>query len=674
MKAKKFMILGFDGAMPEHFNRFLHEGHMPNIARLIKKGTYSRALPAPPVDSPTNWVTIATGAWPGTHGITSFTIHLPGDPLDVGRSTVGLDSTKLCKAEFLWDAAEKAGKKCLVMNYLCSWPPTFKNGMLVGGPSPSGCAPKWNKGVPVNFITESPSSKETQDIFEFQISLKKAEGWENLPKSFSQPLESKIPSNFTSSKLASDVWQSEWEQLHYGKTEEEKSDPIWDPTYHLLIIDSKNEGYDKVYVCREKNIATSIANLRVKEWSDWTYDKVVSGSQRFEVGFKFRLNELSPKGDKIEIFRTIPYKTYGWTYPPNLAQEIVENVGIYAGGFETYMGYRHPIRVEKPKLLDIYFECTSHQLNYFVNVARYLKKQYSWDGLFSLLHLQDEIGHQIGFDGINPSAPGYDPRIEKAHWGIIRKMYEHMDEQVGKMVKECWSEDMLTIVISDHAAVPIRKSISVNGVLQLARLLTIKTDKETGYSKIDWSRTKAYIRPGFPMEYIWVNLKGRDPQGIVDPGQDYDDVIDQTLSLLYGLKDPETGRCPIALALRKEDAKMLGHWGERASDILYFYKPGYTGDPGPVPLPEKMRYTDEEKKMMISSRPGRGNHSGFLPTAKLGGCSNEAIFVISGPGVKKGYLRTEPIWLVDVAPTLAYLLDIPAPAQSEGHVLYDIMY
>ncbi len=94
MKAKKFMILGFDGAMPEHFNRFLHEGHMPNIARLIKKGTYSRALPAPPVDSPTNWVTIVTGAWPGTHGITSFTIHLPGDPLDVGRSTVGLDSTK----------------------------------------------------------------------------------------------------------------------------------------------------------------------------------------------------------------------------------------------------------------------------------------------------------------------------------------------------------------------------------------------------------------------------------------------------------------------------------------------------------------------------------------------------------------------------------------------------
>jgi hypothetical protein len=482
-----------------------------------------------------------------------------------------------------------------------------------------------------------------------------------------------IPSNFTSDKPSSDVWQSDWEQMHYGKIEEEKNEPMWNPTYHILIIDSEGKGYDKVLVCRDKKAANVEAILGMNEWSDWIYDKVISYGKKVEVGFKIRLNELSSKGDRIEMFRTILYKTEGWTYPSDIAEEIVKNVGVYAGGFETYMGYRHPIRLEKPKLLDIYFECASYQLNYFVNVARFLKEQYKWDGLFSLLHLQDEIGHQLGFDGINPSAPGYNPEKEKAHWEVIRRMYRLMDEQVGKMVNECWSEDMVTVVVSDHAGVPIKKSISINGLLQVAGLLTIKTDKDSGLPKIDWSKTKAYNRPGFPEEYIWVNLKGRDPQGIVNPGQDYDDIVDQIISLLYGLKDPETGLCPIALALRKEDAKMLGHWGERASDILYFFKPGYTCDPGPVPLPEKMRYTDEEKKMMISSRPGRGNHSGYLPMAKLGGCSNEAILVISGPGVKKGYLRAEPVWLVDVAPTLAYLLDIPAPAQSEGHVLYDII-
>jgi len=673
MKAKRLMILGFDGAMHEHLEKFLHESVMPNIAKLIKNGTYSRALPVPPVDTPTNWTTIVTGAWPGTHGITSFTTHFPGDPLDVGRSTVDLDSTKLCKAEFLWDAAERAGKKCLVMNCLCSWPPTFKGGMLVGGPSPSGCAPEWNKGIAINFTTETPKPKETRDIYEFQITLKEANGWKNLPESFSQPLESKIPGNFTGGKLALDTWQSGWQRRLKGRIEEEKNDPIWDPTYYLLILDSKGDGYDKVVVCREKNVAYAIAVLRVDEWSDWIYDTVISDGERVDVGFRFRLNELTPKGDGFEMFRTFLYKTEGWTYPLSLAKEIVKNVGVYAGGLEAYIGYRRPIRPEKPKFLKIYFECVSQQLNYLVDVARFLKDRYGWDILITQVHLQDEICHQLGFDGIDPTAPGYNPEKEKVHWGIIRRIYGLMDEQIGRMINECGDEETITVVISDHAAVPIRKVISVNGLLQAAGLLTINTDKDTGFPIIDWSKTKAYNRPGFPEEYLWVNVKGRDPQGIVNPGQEYDDVVDQIISLLYGLKDPETGKCPIALALGKDDAKILGHHGERASDVLYFFKPGYTGDPGPVPLPEKMKFTEQEMKMMITSRPGRGNHSGYLPTAKLGGCSNEAIFIISGPGVRKGYKRTEPMWLLDVAPTLAYLLNIPAPAQSEGHILYDTM-
>jgi len=542
--------------------------------------------------------------------------------------------------------------------------------MLVGGPSPSGCAPEWNKGIAVFFTTKP---HKYQGIFEFQISFNEADGWKNLPESFSTPLESRIPGNFTGSKPEIEPWQGwQWWKLTPAQLQERINEPIWDPTYHLLIVDSKGEGYDKVFVCRGKDVKKSITVLSVNEWSDWIYDTVISDGERVEVGFKFRLNELSPKGDRFEIFRTILYKTDGWTYPTSLAKEIVKNVGVYAGGLESYVGYRHPIRPENPKLLRIYFECVSQQLNYLVDVARFLREQYGWDVLITQVHLQDEICHQIGFDGIDPSAPGYSPEKEKIHWSIIRRMYKLMDEQVGRYVKECGDEETITVVISDHAAVPIRKVISINGLLQAAGLLKVRIDKETGLPVIDWSKTKAYNRPGFPEEYIWVNLKGRDPQGIVNPGQEYDDVVDQIISLLYGLKDPETGRCPIALALRKEDAKILGHYGERAPDILYFFKPGYTRG-GPVLLPEKMRFTEQEVKMMISSRPGRGTHSGYLPTAKLGGCSNEAIFIISGPGVKKGYKRAEPIWLLDVAPTLAYLLDMPVPAQSEGHILYDIV-
>jgi len=672
MAAKRLMILGFDGAMPEHLEKFVSEGVMPNVARLMKNGTYSRALPVPPVDTPTNWVTIVTGAWPGTHGITSFTVHFPGEPLDVGRTTVGLDSTKLCKAEFLWDSAEKAGKKCLILNYLCSWPPTFKRGMLVGGPSPSGCATEWNKGTAVFFTTETPNPKR-RDIFQFHISLKEAEGWKNIPESFSPPLESKIPGNFTGGKPEVEPWQG-WQRFkrRHAQLQEGKNEPIWDPTYYLLLIDSNKKGYDKVFICREKDAEKAVAILMVDEWSDWVYDTVMSDGERVEVGFKFRLNELSPDGEKFELFRTILYKTDGWAYPPHLAREIVKNVGVYAGGFEAYIGYSRPLRAENPKLLKIYFECVSQQLNYLVDVARFLKDKCGWDVLITQVHLQDTLCHQLGFDGIDPSAPGYNLRKAEFYWEIIRKQYKLMDEQVGRYVNECGDKDTITVVISDHAAIPVRKTVSINKILQEAGLLSVKIDKKTKLPMIDWSKTKAYKRPGFPHEYIWVNLKGRDPQGIVNLGKEYEDVVDHIISLLYGLKDPETGICPIALALKKEDAKVLGHYGERVADVLYFFKPGYTDSPSIEPLP-KVRFTEQEMRMLISSRPGRGNHAGFLPTAKLGGCSNQAIFIISGPEIKKNYKRSEPIWLLDVAPTLAYLLDIPTPAQSEGHILYDIL-
>lgn len=71
MKAKRLMILGFDGAMPEHLEKFVAEGVMPNVAELMNSGAYARALPCPPVDTPTNWTTMVTGAWPGPPGLTS---------------------------------------------------------------------------------------------------------------------------------------------------------------------------------------------------------------------------------------------------------------------------------------------------------------------------------------------------------------------------------------------------------------------------------------------------------------------------------------------------------------------------------------------------------------------------------------------------------------------------
>ena len=125
------------------------------------------------------------------------------------------------------------------------------------------------------------------------------------------------------------------------------------------------------------------------------------------------------------------------------------------------------------------------------------------------------------------------------------------------------------------------------------------------------------------------------------------------------------------MAVRKEDAEILGQWGDRVGDIIYYLNPGYTdvdldrNQAVNLPLEGLMSLRDVESSDQICT------HRQFLPTTTYGGISVRAVFIMSGPEVKKGYRRRTPVWQVDVAPTVAYALGIPAPARCSGKVVYD---
>lgn len=657
----RFMLIGLDGAMPNMLEKFRDEGSIPNIAKLMKEGAFMEALPCPPVDTPTNWVTIVTGAWPGTHGITSFTVHLPGEPLDVGHSTVDLDATTLCEAEFFWDAAERAGKKCLVLNYLCSWPSTMKKGLLVGGPSPRG-HDSWILGPSVHFV--SGVSETATRSFRSEISLKRAKNWKGLPRSSAFCLEARIPGNFIEPAATTDLWQT-WERVLKQRRDKAKPRASWKPTYYLLIVNQKRKDSRKVYISRTKDFASVEAILRPGEWSGWMYEEVATRDGQARGGFRFRLNELSADGSRFELYRTPIYSTSGWTDPPDLAEGITEAIGPYASGHESY-----PMSAHSRKYNEIYFEQVSQFANYLADTAKYLKDR--WEILITQIHVQDEFCHEVGFEGIDVTSPNYQPTRSQSDWQIMRRQYQVCDQWIGRLIKECADKNTLIAVISDHAAIPIRKTIPINQILANAGLLATKEDATTGSLTIDWEKTKAYNRPGFPIGYIWVNVKGRDPEGIVELGKEYEAVCDQVITTLYSLKDPENGRCPIALALKKSDAALLGQWGDRAPDVFYAFQAGYMRGESTV-IPRGVKLGRQEQEMLLSHTAGRGTHGGFLPTAQLGPCTNKALFILTGPGVKRGYRKDHPIWLTDVAPTVSHLLAIPTPAQSEGAVIGDIL-
>ena len=76
------MLIGWDGAVADRVVELAAHGKLPAVKSLLDRGIHAAHCLAPhPTMTPPNWTTIATGAWQGTHGITDFNTHYPGDPL-----------------------------------------------------------------------------------------------------------------------------------------------------------------------------------------------------------------------------------------------------------------------------------------------------------------------------------------------------------------------------------------------------------------------------------------------------------------------------------------------------------------------------------------------------------------------------------------------------------------
>ena len=104
----------------------------------------------------------------------------------------------------------------------------------------------------------------------------------------------------------------------------------------------------------------------------------------------------------------------------------------------------------------------------------------------------------------------------------------------------------------------------------------LKYEGEGPDRRIDWTRTRA---ADVGLVHIFVNLKGREPGGIVVPA-DYDAVCKDIIQALHDHKDPATGRRTFALALTREDAEMVNLWSDRVGDVVYALRPEFDGAHG----------------------------------------------------------------------------------------------
>jgi predicted AlkP superfamily phosphohydrolase/phosphomutase len=165
---------------------------------------------------------------------------------------------------------------------------------------------------------------------------------------------------------------------------------------------------------------------------------------------------------------------------------------------------------------------------------------------------------------------------------------------------------------------------------------------------IDWSRTRAYTQGNFGQ--IFLNLKGRQPQGCVEPGEARA-LLDELKEGLLAIPHPETGE-PLVERVCERDEIYEGPEAHLAPDLTVVLR--------------DWRYRtiglhDFTTNRMISPA--------FGPT---GDHRMEGMIVASGPAFRAG-AAPEGATLLDIAPTVLHLLGVPVPPDMDGRVLSEIL-
>jgi len=607
----KVMILGVDAPIVPRVLKYLEEGDMPHLQALVDAGTLATNCMVPyPTITPPNWTTIVTGAWPGTHGITCFHVHNPGDPLD--QVHAGFDSADN-QAEFLWEALARESLRSIVFNYPSTWPPRMGDlGLQVAG---AGLAPnEWRCHYEAGEMWDVRNDLSNSMLFATEeyprgqaVEIAPATGWQNAPEGADREIE-------------------------LGITGRNALSPLEPQTWFALLIKGDDGCYQRVCVAPVKDCAQSLCTLSVGEWSPRLSAEFGTARGPRRAAFRLKLLQLAGSGKEIKLLLTPLCALDGYHHPPELAAELANNVEEMPlpsfGIDELNLDW-----IDDQTWSEWMWE--NHR--WMGNACSYLLGHKPWDLFAMHLHCPDWAYHAMA-TRLDPLTEP-EAKVRERFETLERDFHRAWDDMLGRILAHA-DDDTLVVVVSDHGAqattgwVPIRKLLIDAGHLALKR-------DAAGNEVIDWSKTRAVPQRSC---YVYLNVKGRDPEGIVEPGEEYTKLRDEIIALLMDYTDPATGRKPFALVLGREDARVLGLYGERVGDIVFAVTPHFCGQHGPV-----------------------------LPTAKIGIGSIEGLLVMKGPGIREGFRLERNAWLTDIVPTICHLAEWPVPRQAEGGILYQAL-
>ena len=375
-------------------------------------------------------------------------------------------------------------------------------------------------------------------------------------------------------------------------------------------------------------IATSLSVREPAVW-DLLGD---AGKRSLLIGVPPAYPVKKVEGWRVSCFLTPP-SAEKFTWPEDLKAEVVEEVGEYIFDIPNF-------REQGPEyVLRRCHEMTEKRFR----LARRLVKNKPWD-FFMMVEMGLDRLHHVFWHYCDPDHPRYEPGnpFETA----FEDYYRMVDREIGSLL-EALPDDVATILMSDHGARGMMGGVCFNDWLISEGYLTLseRVGERTPIAKapIDWSRTTAWGDGGY-YGRLFLNVRGREPQGIVEPS-DYEKVRDEIAGKLEAMKGPE-GQPLGTQVIKPQDAypEVRGV----APDLLVYFGDLEWRSVGAVNMGGGEIFTYEN-----DTGPDGANHD------KTG------VFVLKDlPGQPTG--RAEGLNLVDVGPTLMKLYGLPIPEGVQG--------
>ncbi|MED9781285.1 MAG: alkaline phosphatase family protein [Peptococcaceae bacterium] len=673
-KKNKVLVLGVDGMDPRITKKFLEMGVMPNLKKIVDRGAQREdlvLLGSVPTVTPPMWTTLATGALPCTHGITDYWVQ---DPDELDQFIFALNS-EMCKSELLWNVTAENGLKTLVWHWPgSSWPPSSdsENLHVVGGTNPGSI----NQDIArTEFEKMFLGSEAYEEIgFDGHVGTKNGAGCimnemdHLVGKKRSTVFDDIVEDSDAKrdDKLLMDESESEIEQLinvlpdmyrvpikpaekwdNAPEGAKEATILFSDGLIRRLALITKNEQgiYDTLSLYKSRKDVEPLFTIKVGEYIENYIDESIKwDGNRYEANRSVKLVDMAEDGSNFNLWVSMALNIHQdkQFHPKELYQQLLDNVGPV---LPTSL-----IASINPKMFkDVVMTSWDHYVDWAAEALDYMITANDYDVVFSHIHNLDGVAHQFYFFIKPQEYWEYEPGTEKIYEGFLQYMYEMTDRYFGKfthLLDEGWT----IMIVSDHGLMVEENKPPVLGemmginipVMEELGYTVMKKDEDgNNLREIDWEKTKAVASRAY---HIYINLKGRDKHGVVDPADKYD-LERQIIDDLYSYRDHRTGKRIVSVALRNKDAAVLNMNGPESGDIVYAI--------------------DEEFNRV---------HADSLPTAYgYADTSVSPIFIAAGDGIKEGVKTKRIIRIADVAPTIATLMGVRMPADCEGAPIYQIL-